>query len=311
MKTWVLIDLSFLSYRAMYSMQGMSYEDQATGVVYGFFEAIRRVCFDPRIQSNQVLIFEDSRESFRRDAFPAYKLRRNTKERTPEELAARAEMHKQLDLMKETILPETGFPLYKQKGLESDDLMAQAALQLQHEDKVVIVTADQDLFQCINHNVSWFNGQDLFMTPEALWKHKEVKPKDWAAVKSVCGCKSDEVPGITGIGEKTAIHYVQGVMPIHCNKYKMITNKYGQAIIERNLPLVTLPHARTKKLDLRAPEYDMGAFFRWAKKLGFRSYLDSKHREWENFFSGSVESLVSRTPTRRPGEDYAKRQPKR
>ena len=286
---WVVFDFSWLAYRALYSMGGLSFDDMPTGVVFGVLEAIRTVCADEKIRSNKVAIMLDSRRNVRKKQFPEYKSKRS--DITEEEKEERKKMYEQMDILTEDFLPACGFLLYKQKGMESDDLLAMAAQQLSKDGQdVVIVTADGDLYQCISDNVYWYNpSRNLFYSQESFRKKKGIEANRWGEMKMVAGCPGDGVPGVPKVGEKTAIKYLLGTLPKHYKTYQRIISEEGQKIIERNKKLVILPHLDTKKLEFRIPEYESDVFVDKCKKYGFYSFIDEKRKKnWEMIFGDKL-----------------------
>lgn len=294
MTPWVFADLSYLGHRARSTTKDLSFNDLPTGVTFGFFNELYEICSDPRIMSNKVAICADSFQSFRRRSFPDYKKKRY-ENRTPEEVAAIQVMHQQLERLKDEILPDIGFPVFEQNGLESDDMMAQGAAQasaLGGGVEAVIVTADQDLCQCISFNVHWWDptrSRNIYLDPGAFWAKFHVHPHEWAMVKSLCGCSGDGVPPIPGIGEKSAIDYVLDILPKHLKKFKDIESPEGRAIAARNYELVRLPHPKTKPLNLVDPVYRPDRFYHWAAELGFKSMISGDRKyDWDGFFDGSM-----------------------
>lgn len=281
--TWALIDASCLAHKARHTMGALAHAGERTGVIFGFLEQLRTVCTDPRIATTNAAIFFDSKKSYRRDVFPGYKQKRR-KNRTPEEWDEINSMESQLDLLRRSILREVGFPVRRQQGLESDDLMAQAALEV---GRSVIVTGDGDLFQCISQKAHWFDPtRDLYLDEGGLLQHKRVGPTDWLKVKCLAGCDTDDVPGVPGIGEKTATDYIWKLLKPG-KRLTAIQSSEGQEIAKRNIDLISLPHPKTEPVNLDPPTYDKEAFFVWAKKLGFARYLTGqRQREWEAFLSG-------------------------
>jgi DNA polymerase-1 len=291
-------------YRALHSLGrlGLEYGDVPTGVIFGFFNQLRQVCQQPQIASNRVAIFADSRKSHRKKAFPDYKGKRH-QDKTPEEWETHRVMTDQRDLLVARILPDIGLPVYRQTGLESDDLMASAARELtmdsaqgkNGERKGVIVTADGDLYQCINKVIHWYDPQRrIYHDVKSFEAAKGIKPHRWGRVKQLAGCHTDNVPGIPGVAEKTAVAFLNGTLPSHHHRYKVISSPEGQEIIERNCPLVVLPHPRTKPVKLREPEYKPEVFFAFCKKYGLASFLTDE-KGWRAFFRGPKQY----TPRRR------------
>ncbi len=293
---WALIDSSWLAYRALFGLGDLrgGDKDAPTGVLYGFFEQLRTVCQDPLVQTNKAAIFFDSRKSYRAVAYPLYKQKRK-QQRTPEELALFHVMHEQMKLLRSEILPAVGFPVFRQTGLESDDLIALAARKLSDTGRglkqAVIITADGDLYQCVSDSVHWYDPtRSQYVDPAAFFSRwLGIVPSQWAMVKAIAGCKSDNVKGVQGVGEPTAICYVLGMLPVERKRHEAITSADGKAIIARNLKLVQLPHEKTKDFKLKTPQYDADAFFRFCERYGMKSYLKGpKHREWGAFFRGDL-----------------------
>jgi DNA polymerase-1 len=300
----VLFDASYLAHRARHSTGGLSHGGVATGIVYGFLEAVRSICSDPRIASNRVGICFDSRSrSFRRESFPGYKQRRHA-DRTPEEVAAIAVMHEQMEMLRRELLPAVGFPVYYQAGVESDDLLAQAARQECPPNgsgrRSVIVTADGDLYQAITNDVHWFDpSRDVYLTDDRFWVLKGLWPSDWATVKEIAGCSGDEVPGVGGVGEATAIKYVLKE-PITDGRRAKIESPGGVAIRRRNSGLVRLPHLRTKEIAIHEPLYNPRELGLWSARFGFASYFNGpRARAWENFFAGTFSGTSRQIATAR------------
>lgn len=291
---WVLIDTSFLAHRARYAMKGLSYDNLPTGVIFGVFEAIRTICFDPRVRTNKVAFFFDSDQSYRKKLFPAYKAKRN--DRTEEEIESIRIMKQQTERLRTEILPDIGFPCYRQTGLESDDLIARAAEELDRgvDLAAIIVTADNDLWQCIRQRtVHWFDpGRNLYFDETGLWAHKEISPETWLTVKAITGCPGDGVPGIGGVGEGPVIEYLMGRLQGGNKKHDKILKDWQKpkGVQNRNLELIRLPHPKTKSIALpKAPEYNESHFWSQMSLLGIDSYLEGEqHTQWKNFFKGTM-----------------------
>ena len=305
MKPWVLIDLSFLAHRARYATAELLWEDFHTGILYGFWEQLRTICQSEYVHSNRVVLFFDSRQSYRLRDFPQYKSHRR-EDLTEEEKEQLSIMYDQIRLLRQEILPAVGFQICHQTGCESDDLMAQVAGQLSRKklgvpddgERGIIVTADGDLFQCITDYVSWFDPSRRYMyNPISFENNKGIAPDQWGKVKALAGCDGDGVPGIAGVGEKTAIKYLKEQLPQHHKTYQAIKSEEGQKIYARNKWLVMLPHAKTKPIVLQEPQYNVEAFFHYAERYGFLTYLkEPKRSEWEAFFNNKP------IHTRRRGE---------
>lgn len=294
---WVLVDAGWMSHRARYCARELSHG----GIIFSFLEQLRTIAAHPRVKSNQIGLFFDSKKSYRRQALPEYKLKRH-EDRTPTEVAEINNMHSEVNRLRKEILPACGFRLYKQSGLESDDLIAAAAQQCRATG-AVIVTSDSDLYQCITSEVHWFDPQRNLYYDEASFRAEHfAAPGDWAEIKSIAGCPTDNVPGVVGVGVKTATDYTYGLLNKAHKRYSAITSTPGRDVYIRNLPLVTLPHASTRDVVLEPPVYNQAAFFGWCALLGFKSLVDGRRGLWEAFFAGRLDGPDRRVPRRKRGE---------
>lgn len=290
MRPWVLIDLSYLAYRALHSVGFLDHEELPTGVIYGFFVQLRQVCENHRIESNRVAIFCDSSHSFRRVAFPAYKEKRR-QEQDEEKKRQISILHDQIKVLREKILPDCGFPVYSQWGLESDDLMADAAKGLLLQAAFgpplplgVMITADSDLYQCITHAVHWYDPlRRIYYNPDSFEGYHGLPPHRWGEVKCIAGDSTDNVPGVPGVGKKTAVLHLQGKLNPKLKRAQSILSLDGVDIIQRNRELVLLPHQKTERVILREPEYDVKEFLRVCKRYGMESFRQDR-KGWEAFF---------------------------
>jgi len=283
---WVLLDLSYIAHRARYALGDLEHDDIPVGVLYGFFEQLYSICTNPIISSNRVLIFADSKRSYRARAFPDYKKKRK-EERTEEEQQQISIMYQQVNKLKNKILPKIGFPVFKQVGLESDDLIAYVAQEINAKDeKGIIITSDGDLYQCITPYIQWYDpGKELLLDVKSFTEKKGISPAWWGTIKAMGGCNSDGVPGLKGIGEKSAIDYMTGKLSEHTKKYQTIVTSDKE--IERWGKLTILPHKKTKPFSFHPPQYNSRMFFKFCKHYNIMSYLEPRRqKQWLNFFKG-------------------------
>jgi len=285
---WILIDLSFLAHRAVHALQGLTSEEYPTGVLYGVFEQIYSICNNPRFLSNKIVVLADSRHSYRLRAFKKYKYKRR-EDRTEEEWEEIHIMRDQVKLLTDKILPSMGIQVHGQKGLESDDHLAWASQVLtERKEEGVMITSDGDIFQSITDFVSWYDPQrDLLHNPTSFIAKKHIKPSQWGLVKAIGGCTTDSVPGLTGVGEKGAIDYINGEMPEHYKKYQTIQDSFTSGELDKWKELVVLPHKKTRPFELKLPKYNPDAFFEFCEEYDIDSYLSPKGmNKWKRFFKG-------------------------
>jgi len=268
MKT-LLIDISFLAHQAKYIHQGLSYKKIQTGVIYGVLK--RLLSLGEKFETNKFVFLFDSKKSLRKHKHSFYKDRES--HLTDEEKELNLCCREQIGLLRREILPEMGFRnILQQAGHEADDLMARLVKQYPDEE-FVIVTADQDLYQCIGPNAVFYNpSKKEIIDTEAFKAKYNLDPDNWRWVKALGGCSSDTVPGIKGIGEKTAIKYLNKELKEGLKAYESIVSVEGQAIVDRNYWLVSLPLPTTKDLPLCDEKLSVRGFIHVAREYGIRSY---------------------------------------
>ncbi len=287
---YVLIDMSWIAHRARFAMDGLEHDDLPTGVLFGFFEQLRKLLTNKFIKSNRAMFFLDSYESVRKKRYSAYKKKRHEDDNEETKDAIRI-MYRQVNTLTEDVLPDIGFPVYSQRGLESDDLMAEFALSCTHtKQRAIVITGDKDLLQCISPAVSWYDpSRWLFITQRKFQEKYNIFPYQYGEVKAIAGCSSDEVDGIEGVGEKTAIKFIKGELPKHHKTYQKITSRKGQRIIKRNRKLVVLPHKKTEDLEAPTFNFNISVFYDFCEKYGMELFMaDKRLKEWQNIFNGNI-----------------------
>lgn len=271
LRRWLILDCNFLSHRAKYTFGDLSHAGSATGVVYGFLKDI--IALIDRFHTDRLLFCWDSRAKKRREIFPEYKANREKKELTREERAFDEAFYGQMNLLRSQYLKTIGFRnVYQQKGYEGDDIIAALCQHpLIKKEEAVIVTADHDLYQMIRPNITWYNPKSpgTYMTYSDFFQTFGLTPEKWAEVKAIAGCNTDGIPGIVGVGEKTAVKYMLGQLKETTKVYTAI--KEGEKIIARNMQLVTLPLPGTTIPKILKNDIQQSGWDAVTKKLGMKS----------------------------------------
>lgn len=240
------IDCHALCYQAFYTLGHLSYREVRTGVVFGFLKDVVRLRDEFRARAT-VLCF-DSRKSKRKELAPWYKLRRHTKELTKEEELAREELYRQVHALRTKHLPRMGFAnVWMQEGYESDDLLAGLAQSVSATtDRLTVVSGDHDLLQILAPNVELYrpSKHKVYTDRQFARDFPGLRPRDYAKVLAIAGCKTDEVPGVPGVGEKTAVKFLTGQLRDGQAKRDAIIAQW-QSVVLRNKPLVKLPFEGT------------------------------------------------------------------
>jgi len=203
-KTLILIDGHALAFRMYFALErtGMKTTDnQPTWAVFGFFKAIFDMLKDQNIKPDAITVaFDVGRQTFRVEKYDQYKANRETMPDT---------LRSQMGLIFEG-LKAFNIPIYTKEGFEADDVIGticDKATKLGH--KTLILTGDQDAFQLIDKegNVKVLipsKGELLKYNWDMVYEKLGVYPDQVIDYKGLRGDTSDNIPGIRGIGEKTA-----------------------------------------------------------------------------------------------------------
>ncbi len=191
-----LIDGSAYIYRAYHAIAPLTNKSGLpTHAVYGFTNILLRVLREkaPRFLG---IAFDVRGPNFRHEMYPAYKANRPA---MPEDLAC------QIPYIKE-IVAAHNIACLERQGYEADDLLASAAKKLAAQGHpVIIVSGDKDLLQLVSESITvWDPMRDVFMDPVAVRKKYNIAPEQLVDFFALMGDSSDNVPGVAGIGPKTA-----------------------------------------------------------------------------------------------------------
>lgn len=279
----MIIDCNNLCYISFYALPDLSTYDKPTAIIYGFLSSLLNL---QQTYNPEMMIFcWDSKKSYRKVVYPTYKAKR--KDKSPEEIENLKIAFEQFTELRKQILPTLGFTnIYMKTGFEADDLIGYITKKY-NETNFQIISTDQDLFQLLTPYVLLTNPITKTGLTKSLFKRLyKIEPEDWIMVKSLAGCNSDDINGIEGVGEKTAIKFIRNELPKTYKSYKSITSKEGQKIKRVNKRLVTLPFASTNKINIDLKEQPKmkekiwhGIFY----ELGFGSFLDNMEQWIEEF----------------------------
>jgi len=234
-KKKVLVDCSHICYTVYY---GCKDQESPICVIQGFINRVLQLMEE--FHTSDLIFFWDSPVSIRQKKHTFYKQTRAKKKKEDPNLP---NMFEQRKLLKEVVLPGLGFLNHIEiEGYEADDTMAQIVENYPNK-RFVIVANDNDLFQILKNKnlIGIFSCRSNELFDKTNFIHKyDIEPTEWNLVKALGGCGSDEVPGIPGVGEKTAIKYLNEKLSTSCQAYKTIQTHLTTTFI-RNHWLVTLP----------------------------------------------------------------------
>ncbi|MGQ9510318.1 MAG: DNA polymerase I [Thermaceae bacterium] len=194
----LLVDGHHLAYRNFFAMNLTTSRGEPVGMVYGFARSLLKAL---REDGGRVVVVFDARApSFRHEAYKAYKAGRAP---TPEDFGRQLEMTKRLvDLL--------GFVRLEAPGYEADDVLGTLARKAEERGlEVVILTGDRDLFQLVSDRVSVLLPDGTRLTPKEVKERYGVSPENWVAFRALAGDPSDNIPGVKGIGPKTAAQLLE------------------------------------------------------------------------------------------------------
>jgi DNA polymerase-1 len=275
----LLIDAHGVGYRAHHSTGSLD-----SGIAFGFLTTVLQL--GGRYHTNSFVFCWDSPGSLRKKLFPEYKASRVVK--TPEEKAERELIYTQFNSLHAYILPALGFMnQLQQDGFEADDLIAQTLID-NPDRQFLMVSSDHDLFQLLqykNCKGQYLLSSGKLMTASSFMAEYRVPAREWVSVKSIAGCDGDGVPGVPGVGEKTAIKYLMDELP-DGKKKEAIHNHWAR--IHSNFKLVRLPFPGVKLIaSIRKDSFDEESVQEVFSDLGFSSFVDGEQRErWNRFCRG-------------------------
>jgi DNA polymerase I len=216
-KRFVVIDGKSVFYRGFYAMPYLKTGDGTpTGGVYGF--TIMALEVIKRLRPDYVAIAWDKPKTNirkRLELYPEYKAGR--KPAPPEFYAQIPLLHKLLDAL--------GWPLYELDDYEADDIIGALATQASKKDiETIIITSDMDMLQVVHDDIKVYalktglSNIELY-SPESFEAKHHIKVSQYLDLKSLKGDSSDNIPGVPGIGEKTAVELL--------NEYDNLDNIYS------------------------------------------------------------------------------------
>lgn len=206
-KRLVVIDGKSVFYRGYYAMPNLSTKDGTpTGGVFGFASMALEIL--RKLKPDYVAVAWDKpKTNIRRrvELYPAYKGNRKP---------APPDFYEQIPLLHE-LLAAFGWPLYELDDYEADDIMGTLALQADaHDIDTLLVTSDLDLLQMVNRHTKVYalkkglSNIELF-SPESFRAKYGIDVDQFLDLKALKGDSSDNIPGVPGVGEKTATQLLQ------------------------------------------------------------------------------------------------------
>jgi len=282
-----LIDGSGYIFRAYYALPPLTRKSDGlpTGAVSGFCSMLFKLLEDSKSDQNLnkpshfAVIFDSARKTFRNEIYSDYKANRTE---APDDLAP------QFEYIRKSVLA-FNLPSVELKNYEADDLIATYAEQiLKKGAKVTIVSSDKDLMQLYRKNVRIFDPmKNKFITKEDILSKFGVDSSKVIDVQALAGDSSDNVPGVPGIGVKTAAELINKYGTLEkllMSAHEIKQNKRRETLIENkdkaivSKKLVTLKHDAPVNRDLaefKLKEIDKDKLYNFLREMEFNRLLSS------------------------------------
>ena len=279
-ETLLIIDGSSLLYRAFYAIPSLTdSQGRPTNAVYGFLNMLLKLY--EQLEPHYVAVaFDKDKHTFRNDLYDGYKA---TRKPAPDDLRP------QFPLIRE-VLECLGIHVLELEGYEGDDIIGTVARQMEAKDfHIDIVTGDRDALQLVDENVTVHLTKKgitnmLAVTPDVMEAEYGYAPSQVVDMKALMGDTADNIPGVPGVGEKTAAKLIaqfQHVETLYDRigevkgkklQEKLADNK-DKAFLSKELATICCSVPVEYSLDMFLPQprkEDVSALFR---SLGFKNML--------------------------------------
>ena len=293
-KKILLIDGNSMANRAFYATMGRMMKTPtgiSTNAVYGFFQIMFKTIEEEK-PDKIIVAFDISSSEKRTKIFSEYKAGRH---KAPEDLTM------QFPIIKE-LLKTMNIPIVQKDGIEADDILgAIAKKEGKKGNKIIILTGDRDYFQLVDINVNIRYPKTIMGKTEYIiydnYKINEeygLIPEKLIEVKSLMGDASDNIPGVKGIGEKTALKLIIQFGSLE-KIYEYIENSDGKEIakatlnkliqdkemayVSRDLGRIDIEYDYEKDLginidSIRYTDWRTEEVYSYFKKISFNKFLD-------------------------------------
>ncbi len=298
-KKLILIDGNSIAYRAFFALPLLSNDKGVhTNAIYGFTMMLMKILEDEK-PSHILVAFDAGKTTFRHSTFKEYK---GGRQKTPPELSEQFPLVRQL-------LDTYGIARYELENYEADDIIGTLAQQASKEEyEVKVISGDRDLLQLVDKQITVSMTKKGITeveeyTPVAILEKYELTPEQIVDMKGLMGDKSDNIPGVPGIGEKTAIKLLKQFKTVE-GVYENIDEVSGakllqnlsenkeQALMSKELATINTdsPIELTVNDTLR-PDAEMDKVAEFFKSLGFTSLLTKLGVSYENEPTEELEEI--------------------
>ena len=314
---YYLIDGSGYIFRAYYALPPLTRKSDGmpTGAVSGFCNMLFKLLEDSKSESNNekpthfAVIFDSARKNFRNEIYSDYKANRSE---APDDLIP------QFEYIRKSV-NAFNLPSVELINYEADDLIATYSdLILKAGGKVTIVSSDKDLMQLYKENIRIYDPmKNKFINQDDIDKKFGVKPNQIIDVQSLAGDTSDNVPGVHGIGIKTASELInkygnlenllKNLKEIKQNKRRetLITNQKNAIISKKLVTLKKDVPIKQSQNDFILKEIDKKKLYSFLREMEFNRLLSSVISTYgEIDFKKSEKKLVENKNSKISNKNY-------
>ncbi|KAA0549148.1 DNA polymerase I [Bacillus sp. BGMRC 2118] len=277
----VLIDGNSLAYRAFFALPLLNNDKGIhTNAIYGFTMILMRILQEEK-PTHMLVAFDAGKTTFRHSTFKEYK---GGRQKTPPELS------EQMPFLRE-LLDAFQVKRYELPNYEADDIIGTLSKLAEGKDtEIKVITGDKDLLQLVSEHTTvditrkGITEVDSY-TPEFLNEKLGITPNQIVDMKGLMGDASDNIPGVPGVGEKTAIKLLKEYETVE-NLYEHITGVSGklkekleenkeQALMSKKLATIMRDAPITVSVeDLTYENFNKDAVIKLFKELNFHSLLE-------------------------------------
>ncbi len=200
-KNFFIIDGHSQLYQAYYAISGLTTPSgQPINAVYGFTRMLRKILMEDR-PCYMTIAFDSKGPTFRHKEYDKYKEHRKP---TPDDLIS------QIPLMFD-VIKAYNIPIFAIQGFEADDIIGTIAKKVSMENiECTIITTDKDMDQLVDEHIKIFNPRKKqIRNIERIQNEMGIEPKSFIDVLALSGDSSDNIPGVPGIGIKTALELIR------------------------------------------------------------------------------------------------------
>lgn len=289
MKKLVLIDGNSIAYRAFFALPLLNNDKGVhTNAVYGFTMMLMKILEDEK-PTHIMVAFDAGKTTFRHKTYSEYK---GGRQKTPPELS------EQFPFIRE-LLDAYGIARYELENYEADDIIGTLSLKAEQDGfEVKVISGDKDLTQLSSEKTTVAITRKGITdieeyTPEHIKEKYGLTPEQIIDMKGLMGDASDNIPGIPGVGEKTAIkllkefqtvdHLIASVDQVTGNKLREKLEEFkDQALMSKELATILRSAPVEVQLDqFEYEDFDKEKVVKLFKELGFNSLLDKLGDEVE------------------------------